>query len=197
MSLVKHKKLLAMLTADVCTVVNQGYMCCFAYKQMLPLREGSQASAFILIMLAYRLSLQFCTGLKLSKQNLCCTQGHEALTPMLFIARPAGRHQSMAGSRTCSSRPSMLLWISELNRETDDSEDNACAGTIQMTTVAGTCLGVVGNMADTPVHVTGGAQHDIGQPAVQFVVAVDQLMRHHKPQSAFCAKAQHKTCSIF
>ena len=43
-----------------------------------------------------------------------------------------------------------------------------------------TDLGVMSNVADAPMHVTSGAQHDIGQPLVHLVMAVNQFMRHHK-----------------
>ncbi len=43
-----------------------------------------------------------------------------------------------------------------------------------------TDLGVVSNVADAPVHVTSGAQHDICQPLVYLVMAMNQFMRHHK-----------------
>ena len=42
-------------------------------------------------------------------------------------------------------------------------------------------LGVVSNVADIPVHVACGAQHDVGQPLVHLVVAMHQLVGHHKP----------------
>lgn len=32
------------------------------------------------------------------------------------------------------------------------------------------------NVADAPVHVSCGAEHDIGQPLVHLVVAMDKLM---------------------
>ena len=71
----------------------------------------------------------------------------------------------------------MLVWVFDItNRETGDSEDDACASTVRNPVVAGACLCVMGNMADTPVHVARGAQHCISQPPVHLVVAMDQLM---------------------
>lgn len=43
-----------------------------------------------------------------------------------------------------------------------------------------TDLGVVSNVADAPVHVASGAKHDICQPLVHLVMAMNQFMRHHK-----------------
>ena len=39
-----------------------------------------------------------------------------------------------------------------------------------------TCLCVMSNVADAPVHVSCGAQHHNGQPLVHLVVAMYQLM---------------------
>jgi len=50
------------------------------------------------------------------------------------------------------------------------------------------------NVADAPVHVTSGAEHDICQPLVHLVMAMNQLMRHHKSQCTLSAQCQHQTC---
>lgn len=48
---------------------------------------------------------------------------------------------------------------------------------------------MVSYVADAPVHVAGGAQHDVRQPVIHSGLAVHQLMRNDKAKSALGAQA--------